>query len=226
MTGNGHVPPDLAADLPAAPTVWFECCRGSARHTPRAPNFRYDLAVRKTTEEMRAGWDSVRCGGDDRGRTIRPSTVTAFLVPSRSRASTPTPSTPRTGWPSTRSASRWRQGRAAGREGCAGRGQGRAPIDDDSVVRAVSYVGCGRITKRTSRSHRRPGDPPACVSSHVGEIWVDSRARRSLLRAAGGHHADLPREGGRRAGRHQYLRTGDLGFLHDGELFITGSTRT
>jgi thioester reductase-like protein len=60
---------------------------------------------------------------------------------------------------------------------------------------------------------------------HVGEIWVDGPSK-----AAGyWHRPDATAElfGARVVGddEHTYLRTGDLGFLYEGELFVCGRTK-
>jgi acyl-CoA synthetase (AMP-forming)/AMP-acid ligase II len=83
-------------------------------------------------------------------------------------------------------------------------------------------VGCGSPKSRTRIEIVDPATCRRCGADEVGEIWVagGSIARgywrraeetRSTFRA---HLADTA-EG-------PFLRTGDLGFLRDGELFVTG----
>ena len=66
-----------------------------------------------------------------------------------------------------------------------------------------------------------PATGQAVPDGVTGEIWVSGRSvaagyynREALTRQV--FHARLPDD------ERRYLRTGDLGFLHDGELFITG----
>jgi acyl-CoA synthetase (AMP-forming)/AMP-acid ligase II len=85
-----------------------------------------------------------------------------------------------------------------------------------------TLVGCGRTEIDTKIVIVHPGLLTKCAPCEVGEIWV------SGLTVAQGYwkraqeteqtfHAYLADIGGR-----PFLRTGDLGFLKDGELFITG----
>jgi thioester reductase-like protein len=70
-----------------------------------------------------------------------------------------------------------------------------------------------------------PESREALNEGRVGEIWVDGPSK------AGGywHRPDVTAEmfGARIAGddEHTYLRTGDLGFLYEGELFVCGRTK-
>jgi acyl-CoA synthetase (AMP-forming)/AMP-acid ligase II/acyl carrier protein len=61
-----------------------------------------------------------------------------------------------------------------------------------------------------------------CPSNRVGEIWV---ASPSVAQGYWKRGADSERTFGARladTGEGPFLRTGDLGFLHEGELFVTG----
>jgi long-chain fatty acid adenylase/transferase FadD26 len=100
-----------------------------------------------------------------------------------------------------------------------------APAKDTGpgAAKTIPLVGCG-VTATTTRV--RIVDPEtllACPDRQVGEIWI-----KGPCVAAGYYHrpaesaatfrariADRPADG-------TWLRTGDLGFLHDGELFATG----
>jgi fatty acid CoA ligase FadD32 len=98
---------------------------------------------------------------------------------------------------------------------------GGSAADADSI----SLVSCGR----PAGQHVAIVDPKTrrtCPAGHVGEIWVSgpnvspgyfrpSPAGREVFGAALADVAEnLPRGG--------WLRTGDIGMLHDGELFVTG----
>lgn len=97
------------------------------------------------------------------------------------------------------------------------RGTARISIDDT----AVTLVGCGppvagtiiAIVDPTSRRLQPPGA--------VGEIWIQSES------VGNGYHNHDPGcsdcfDGQINDERGKFLRTGDLGFIHDGELFLTG----
>jgi acyl-CoA synthetase (AMP-forming)/AMP-acid ligase II len=95
--------------------------------------------------------------------------------------------------------------------------------DGREIPGTVSYWTCGRVTKPGARLRivdPRTSEP--CGPGEVGEIWVDS-----VTKARG--YWDAPRESEETFGAtvadgdpRRYLRTGDLGFLHEGELFVTG----
>ena len=95
-----------------------------------------------------------------------------------------------------------------------------APAAPGPGVRTL--VGCGRAlgdqTVRIVHPERRTKCPP----NTVGEIWISgpSVARGYWNRAAETREAFAARLAGDEAT--PFLRTGDLGFLHADELFITG----
>lgn len=90
----------------------------------------------------------------------------------------------------------------------------------DNVVRTV--VGCGRLICDTKVAIVDPETLTRCASDEVGEIWVSDPSvaqgywnrLEETERTFRAHLADT--------GEGPFLRTGDLGFLKDGELFITG----
>ncbi|MGW1024030.1 fatty acyl-AMP ligase [Streptomyces sp. NPDC002577] len=214
------------------PWVWLDVMSRVKATITSAPNFAYELAVRKTTPEMRAGWDlsslemAITAAEPIRTRTIR-TFLDAFAV-SRIRPDV----------------FYGAYGLAENTASVTNRGQGVlrlekkaleegdvVPVDQPSgasevldAERHVEYYGCGFSSKPGDRI--RIVDPETgvpCPPARVGEIWV-----RSSTTAAGYYgrpettrevfHAtvtgdDDPTE---------YLRTGDLGFLHEGQLFMTG----
>ncbi|MEU9450826.1 fatty acyl-AMP ligase [Streptomyces sp. NPDC048277] len=209
------------------PSIWLDVMSRVRATITSAPNFAYDLAVRKTTPEMRAGWDlsalemAVTAAEPIRTRTIR-TFLDAFAV-TRVRPDV----------------FYGAYGLAENTASVTNRGQGVLRLDKRALAqgdvvpveegapglgRHVEFHGCGFSSKPGDRI--RIVDPETgtpCPPARVGEIWV-----RSSTTAAGywDHpeatselfHAtvtgdDDPTE---------YLRTGDLGFLHEGQLFMTG----
>ena len=93
----------------------------------------------------------------------------------------------------------------------------RSPTEPSHKV-----VGCGRAWLDTTVKVINPETGFACAVDEIGEIWVSGR---SVARGYWGRPAETEetfqaytadtREG-------PFLRTGDLGFIRDGELFITG----
>ncbi|TXS06863.1 fatty acyl-AMP ligase [Streptomyces sp. NBC_01201] len=105
-----------------------------------------------------------------------------------------------------------------------GPAQGNGPADEPAAGgRVVHAVGSGRTVGRTSVRITDPVTLSGVRDRTVGEIWVNGPC------VADGYHR-RPEEssrtfGARLAGeedRGTWLRTGDLGFVHEGELFVTG----
>ncbi|BBA33062.1 SA1_PKSA [Methylocaldum marinum] len=94
-----------------------------------------------------------------------------------------------------------------------------ASKDDEN---ACTLAGCGQALVDQSVAIVDPASLTRCAPGRIGEIWVSSPsvAKGYWNRAAEtentfqAHLADT--------GEGPFLRTGDLGYLHDGELFITG----
>jgi acyl-CoA synthetase (AMP-forming)/AMP-acid ligase II len=211
------------------PAVWLDVMSRVGATITSAPNFAYELAVRRTTPEMRAGWDlsslemAVTAAEPIRARTIR-AFLDAFAV-SRIR----------------RDVFFGAYGLAENTASVTNRGQGllrldRSALEKGEVVPVPAqptaeeaaghpeFHSCG--TSSRSGDRIRIVDPETGVPrppDRVGEIWV-----RTSTTAAGYYgrpeatreafHATVSGEDDPTG----YLRTGDLGFLHDGQLFVTG----
>ena len=209
------------------PHLWFDVMsRVRATHTA-APDFAYRLAVRKTTAEQRRRWDlSALEVAMSAAEPIRPSTVDAFVEDFAvagfdRRAFCPA------------------YGLAEHTVGVSVAGRRRLQVDrslleverrvvavDDGAADALTLFGCGRPSAGVDVRIVDPETARELEAGRIGEIWVDSpskalgyfgleelsrRAFRARLAEPDGDHAE---DG--------YLRTGDLGFLHDGEVFVTG----
>lgn len=101
-----------------------------------------------------------------------------------------------------------------------GKGQARYANGDSNIVKIVS---CGRPVESTSVVIVDPYQIKCCDNSIVGEIWVDSGSTalgywQQEEESERVFEARLP---GKQADKKTYLRTGDLGFIKNGELFVT-----
>ncbi len=92
----------------------------------------------------------------------------------------------------------------------------------DQQLNVRTRVGCGRAMPDTKIVIAHPESMTACAPDEVGEIWVSSP---SVTQG----YWNRPEESGGTfnayladTGEGPFLRTGDLGFLRDGELFVTG----
>ncbi|HEY0135766.1 MAG TPA: AMP-binding protein, partial [Nannocystis sp.] len=99
--------------------------------------------------------------------------------------------------------------------------RGRVALADDTTRTRV-VAGCGVPTGDTELLIVDPDAATLCAKGQVGEVWI-----RGASVARGYWRADAATERTFRARLASdpdttYLRSGDLGFVHDGQLFITG----
>jgi acyl-CoA synthetase (AMP-forming)/AMP-acid ligase II len=97
----------------------------------------------------------------------------------------------------------------------------RGIVQESDGPAAVSLVGCGPPVAGTDIAIVDPVSGMRRSPNAVGEIWVRSESVASGYHGQDAHlsdcfHAQIENEEG------LFLRTGDLGFIHDGELFVTG----
>ncbi|MBW4520426.1 MAG: fatty acyl-AMP ligase [Scytolyngbya sp. HA4215-MV1] len=92
-----------------------------------------------------------------------------------------------------------------------------APDRDSARIMA----GCGQLVCETKVAIVNPDTKTQCAADEIGEIWVSDPG------VAGGYW-NRPEESEETFRAHTaegegpFLRTGDLGFMHQGELFVTG----
>ena len=208
------------------PYRWLAAISRFAGTTSGGPNFAYDLCARKVTPEQRATldlstWEVAFNGAEP----VRPETIDAFceafepcgfrrdafypcyglaeatLIVSGGYVHNP---------PVVRAfeASSLTAGRVVDAE------------PENEGVRAL--VGCGESLPDQEIVIADPERLSRCPAGQIGEIWV----RGPSVAMGYWQHPEIskatfqaklaPDDDG------PYLRTGDLGFIHDGELFVTG----
>ncbi|HSG40296.1 MAG TPA: beta-ketoacyl synthase N-terminal-like domain-containing protein, partial [Thermoanaerobaculia bacterium] len=209
------------------PLRWLEALSRYGGTTTGGPNFAYDLCVRRSSPEERAGLDlsawNLALNGSEPVRAATLERFGAAFAPAGFRpeafyasyglaeasatvtgASTMAP-------PVLFSASR----RAAG--------QGEVVAAGRDEETAQLLVGCGPVIDDQTLRVVDPGTRLACPPGRIGEIWVsgpsiakgywnrpEETASQLLARLAD-------------TGEGPFLRTGDLGFVReDGELFLSG----
>jgi acyl-CoA synthetase (AMP-forming)/AMP-acid ligase II/acyl carrier protein len=85
-----------------------------------------------------------------------------------------------------------------------------------------TIVGCGGPVN-TEVLIVNPETLVPCVAGQVGEIWLRGRSvARGYFGRPEESQATFAASPASGDGTKRYLRTGDLGFLHEGELFVTG----
>ncbi|ONM46407.1 fatty acyl-AMP ligase [Nocardia donostiensis] len=189
------------------PVRWLQAIDKYRATVTAAPNFAYDLITRRVTDEQLAELDlstlEIACSGAE---PIRERTIEATLQRFAPAGLRPTVFLPAYGL-----AEVTLMARAAAIDA--------APVYLD-IGRDTRLVGCGQpahgIDLRIADPHTHQQLPP----DTVGEIWIrsDSVTAGYWNRAEETQetfNAYLGNEG-------PFLRTGDLGLLHEDELFVAG----
>ena len=206
------------------PLRWLRAMSDSAATVSGGPNFAYDLCVRKTTPEQRAELDLSHWRlAFDGAEPIRPSTLQAFaeaFEPAGFRAEAfqtcyglaeatlmVTGMVP------------WHKNSPRSFDAAALQAGTAVPAEDGASARTLVASGRAGPGRRVLAV-----DPAGCTAQpdgRVGEIWIAGpdvargywRRPDETRETFEAHLAD---------GSGPFLRSGDLGFWHDGELFVTG----
>jgi acyl-CoA synthetase (AMP-forming)/AMP-acid ligase II len=208
------------------PYRWLQAMsRYRATHS-MAPNFAYDLCVRKVTETQRAaldlsGWQVAVNGAEP----VRKETLDRFaeyFAPCGFRRSNFYP-----GYGLAEATLKVTGGRVSDEfmtcsVETAALEQHRVLECEPGSEGARTLVSCGRPMLDVKVAVIHPERLTRCAPDEVGEIWVSGPSC-----ASGYWNRPVETQGVFRAypldgGGDLYLRTGDLGFLRDGELYITG----
>ena len=224
LFGNGLLMMLSPLSFLRRPAVWFEVMsRLQATHTA-APDFAYRLALRKTTPEQREGWDLSHLKVVmSAAEPIRPSTVDGFLEAFSASGLPPQAFCPAYGLAEhTVGVSVAGRGRlVVDRHRLEGEGVAVAAQDSSNGegVETLTLVGCGPPSEGVTVRIVDPESGAVRGEGEVGEIWVDSPSKAEGYWALPELSDELFRAG---LEDQEFLRTGDLGFLHGGELFVTG----
>ena len=206
------------------PARWLEAISRYQATSSGGPNFAYDLCVHAVRPEERAGldlshWEIAFNGAEPvRHETLRAFSESFASSGFRARAFYPCYGLAEATLMVTGSRPEGLPVEVAVEPEALGAG----------VVREADAEGRYRLvgSGRSAASQRvlvvDPGTLRACAPDRVGEVWV---AGPSVARGYWGRAAETAETFGAFeavTGEGPFLRTGDLGFLADGELFITG----
>lgn len=211
------------------PVRWLEAMdRFGGTHT-HAPNFAYELCLERIPPEQRETLDLSRWRVAGNGaEPVRAETLRRFTEtfgPQGFRAETFYPAYGMAEATLFVTARAHDQSPHASRLSAGALEQNRVLLADedahDSVTRTV--VGCGVPRPGTDLRIADPATGRTCAPDTVGELWISSpsvgigywRRPEETETTFHAHLTDSPEDG-------PFLRTGDLGFLKDGELHITG----
>jgi acyl-CoA synthetase (AMP-forming)/AMP-acid ligase II len=207
------------------PAIWADVMsRVRATHTA-APNFAYELLVRKTTPEIRRQWDlsSMRVMASA-GEPVRSATARAFIDAFADSK-----------FPPEAFCSAYGLAECSVTVAVGGRTELRldrrafeagrvVPLTKHSPRPAVTVFSAGPVTKpETSVRIVDPDTGRPCPPGRIGEIWIDSPTKAAGYWGLWEETEKVFRAkvAGEDSGR-EYLRTGDLGFFSGDELFVTG----
>lgn len=212
-------------DFLQSPVRWLKAISRYKVTTSGSPNFAYDLCVRQITSEQRAqidlsSWEVAFCGAEPiRSETLERFTSTFADCGFRHEAFYPC------------------YGMAETTLFVSGGLKTQPPVicqiektalEKNKVIVATDnrsdiqkIVGCGRSWLDTKIVIVEPNSLTRLTDGQVGEIWVSSPSVASGYwnqpsQTKDTFHAYLDTD------EEPHLRTGDLGFLQDGELFVTG----
>ncbi|HTG35648.1 MAG TPA: non-ribosomal peptide synthase/polyketide synthase [Thermoanaerobaculia bacterium] len=210
------------------PLRWLEAVSRYRGTTSGGPNFAYDLCARRIAPAERealdlSSWEVAFNGAEP----VRAETLDRFAAAFAASGFRRTAFYPCYG---LAEATLFVAGGAAGREpavepfatAALERGAAERAVDGDPVRR---LVGCGAAWLDQEIAVADPETGRPCPPGRVGEIWV---AGSSVAQGYWNRPEATARDFGARlagepAGR--FLRTGDLGFLAGGELFVTGRVK-
>jgi len=208
------------------PLLWMAAIsRHRATHSA-APNFAYELCARTITPGQSAGLDlsSWRAAGNG-AEPIRRETLVRFAAAFRACGFDPRAFCPCYGLAEATlkvATIRCDQEPVYVRVDRQALKRHRFAPADPADAAAVTLVSCGGSEIGTEIRIVHPETLTSCAPDEVGEIWVAGpavaggywRRPEETRETFGAHLAD--------SGEGPFLRTGDLGLIHDGGLLVTG----
>jgi acyl-CoA synthetase (AMP-forming)/AMP-acid ligase II/alkylation response protein AidB-like acyl-CoA dehydrogenase/acyl carrier protein len=205
------------------PLRWLKAIARTGATTSGGPNFAYDLCVRKTTPEQRASldlstWRLAFSGAEP----VQAETLQRFAEAFAPSGFKPSAFYPCYGLAESTlmvTGGTLAQGPMIYQVDAQALQQNRVKAATGEGSRAL--VSCGPSAPEQQVVIVEPQTGVACAADTVGEIWVADSAS-----IAQGYWQRPEASAETFAARLQtgksFMRTGDLGFLHDGELFVTG----
>jgi acyl-CoA synthetase (AMP-forming)/AMP-acid ligase II len=203
------------------PALWLEAITRYSAHGSTSPNFGYDLCARLMPEEKvrdldLSEWRFALTGSEP----VRAETLELFA-----RTFAPARFDPAAFVPCYGLA----EGAffVSGARGAASQVTASAPaLERESAVRppaagepARRIVSCGPVSAALDVRIVDPATSRECQTGKVGEIWVSGDSvSAGYWRQKGGPFGARLADGPPKP----YLRTGDSGFLHEGELYVLG----
>ncbi|MGB3895567.1 MAG: fatty acyl-AMP ligase, partial [Mycolicibacter sinensis] len=226
LNASGHsllMPPSAFIKRPMR---WLEAITRHRGTITAAPNFAYDMCIELSSPQERAAldlshWATAMCGAEP----VRAATLDSFVeafAPAGFRREAFLPV----------------YGLAEGTLLVSGGSDSAVPVarqidrialGDSRVVdvaagdpNAATLIGCGKPPGGQRVVIVDPETRRECAGDRVGEIWVAGGSVAHGYWRAPQLSAETFAATLSNSGEGPFLRTGDLGFLHSGELFVTG----
>jgi len=214
-----------------SPFSWLQAISVAKATTSGGPNFAYDLCVRKVSEEQRAQLDlsswKVAFNGAE---PIKAATLKRFAKAFAACGFRPEAFHPCYGLAEATLFVSGKAARGVPKVESFSAGElikNRALSAASNGSGAKSLISCGVSFGEQRLIVVNPESLVECAAGEVGEIWLagpsvaggywnQPEATAHTFRAKLARSSDETDEGT------TFLRTGDLGFLHDGELYVTG----
>jgi len=208
------------------PLRWLQSIEKYGATHSQAPNFAYDLCVRRTKPSQREGLDLSRwVSAGNAAEPINPRVMRDFYDAFKGSGFAWENFAPAYG---LAEATLLASSTPVGKEPIILKleanelEQGKVVLASPESSYVREAVSCGPLVCETTVAIVDPDSLARCDDNEVGEIWVNDPGvahgywqRPDATREA--FETQIADEGATR-----YLRTGDLGFLKDGELYITG----
>lgn len=194
----------------ARPWLWLEILGSSGVALSPAPNFSYQLAVERTPQDRRGkldlgGWKAAMVGAE----MVRPDTMDAFCGAFSCAGFAS---------PAVRPCYGLAEATLAVTFDCKGQGARTQPIpegaDPGLDLRAVT---CNGVPVRDTQVQIADPRGQALPEDRVGEVWIRGPG------VMNGYFNDPGATAEAFCG--DWYRSGDLGFLHGGELYLTGRSK-
>jgi acyl-CoA synthetase (AMP-forming)/AMP-acid ligase II len=210
------------------PQRWLAAISTHRATRSGAPNFAYDLCVRKIKPEQCRALDlSCWVTADVAAEPVRHSTLERFAETFAGIGFNAAAFNPGYGLAEA-SVFVSARGKGRGFRGTAFKTAALAcgrvePAETGADSDARIYVGCGHTWQEQSMAIVHPQFGTRCADGEVGEVWLSGpHVARGYWNRAEESECTF---GARLAGEEsttRYLRTGDLGFFHQGDLHLAG----
>jgi acyl-CoA synthetase (AMP-forming)/AMP-acid ligase II len=208
------------------PARWLEAISRYRTAIAGGPNFAYDLCARRVTPDEQSGLDlsnwRLAFNGSER---VREDTLTRFTERFAASGFRPEAFFPTYG---LAEATLLVSGGPRNRQPPSltvlpsDLEQHRVTILPEGTPGGIQLVGCGRIALGQRVAVVNPESAALCPEDTVGEIWVHGPSVAQGYWRKPAESAEIFGALVASSGPEPFLRTGDLGFIHGGELYITG----